>query len=55
MSMQQILLQATPLVLSMSCCKLKLVEEKSKSASLAQLLASIFAQFAEAGKRHSKS
>jgi hypothetical protein len=33
----------------MSCCKLKLVDEKSKRAGLAQLLAGIFAQFAEAG------
>ncbi len=49
--------KATPPVLSMRPSKLKLNEEKSKHARLSQQNGfgpSIFLQFAEAGKRHSK-
>jgi hypothetical protein len=52
------LFRATPSVLIMWSCKLKLDEEKSKHASLAQqkwFWPNIFAQFAEAGKRPSKA
>jgi hypothetical protein len=54
-----LLLRATPPVPNMSPCKLKLDEEKPKYASLAPeakwFCPSIFVQFAEDGKRHSKA
>jgi len=49
-------LRATPMVFSMWFCKLKLDEEKSKHENRfsKSFWASIFAQFAEVGKRHAK-